>query len=121
MERSCVGALAFCGLLLLASAAATAPGNLAHLDLYVVDEDGVPLADVLLVVETSGGEVFVLVTDEEGWAHAEFKIPGNKSLDVSVTPSGGITADISLWRGASASETFILGPCERGYEWAIID
>jgi hypothetical protein len=121
MERSCVGALAFCGLLLLASAAATAPGNLAHLDLYVVDEDGLPVPNFPFLIETSEGEVFVLVTDEEGWAHADFKIKGNKTLDVSVTPPGGTTADISLWRGASASETLILGPCERGYEWAIID
>jgi hypothetical protein len=122
MKRSSVGAVAFICLLLLASAAAAPPAaNLASIEMLVVDERGVPVGDVPLLIEVSDGETFVLVTDETGRARADLKVKGNKPLDLTITALGGSSTDVSLMRGDDITATLTIGPCERGYEWAIID
>ena len=122
MKRSSVGALAFACLLLLASAAAAPPGaNLASLEILVIDEQGASVGDVPLLIEISDGESFFLVTDETGRARADLKVKGNQPMDLTITALGGSSADVSLMRGDDITTTLTIGPCERGYEWAIID
>lgn len=120
MKPSTVKVMALCGSLLLACAALAAPANLGGLDIHVVDSEGAPVQDALVVVRTSSGEELYLVTDEEGRAWSELKVRGQQSLLLTVAVAGGDSVDLSLDRGEVLSPELVV-PASRGYEWVWVD